>query len=166
MIHRVATTAILPWVGNARCIGASEFTRGPGRIWKLPNNPDTQTAAETALTLSLEVRATIDRTIILAEKMARQMRAEGDDPTAMWEIIRVSEEAIKRFGGPLPRDVECPRCQAKAGWGCTTVDADGQVTSWGASTHHARWKAVGVRKVTMADLDRDWKDYQRRRGII
>ena len=60
---------------------------------------------------------------------------------------------------PLPREVECPRCGAKVGHGCTTVSRTGL---WRAKTHIKRWKAIGIDKPDMDDLHRNYCDGQDR----
>lgn len=65
---------------------------------------------------------------------------------------------------PLPLDVACPRCGAKVGNDCTTVNADGRSTAWGAATHAARWKAVGIAKPSPEDRTRDYEDSKRRQA--
>lgn len=87
---------------------------------------------------------------------------------SMLETMSAYELALDQLETPtrpLPLDVACPRCNRGIGMTCTTVDADGQPTSWGTMTHLARWKAVGVTHPTTADRARDFEDGKRRRMI-
>lgn len=59
--------------------------------------------------------------------------------------------------GPKPLDVACLQCGAHIGVGCDTG------TGWGARTHAARWREVGVSKPAHEDRHRDYLDGQRRR---
>lgn len=70
-----------------------------------------------------------------------------------------SEEESRKAAGPLPLDVECPRCQASAGRGCVSRNIRG---TWAAKTHLARWKAVGVDTPDYDDRARDYQDFKKR----
>lgn len=59
----------------------------------------------------------------------------------------------------LPLDAECPHCQAPVGKGCVSRNIRG---TWGAKTHQARWKAVGVETPTYEDRARDYQDFKKR----
>lgn len=60
--------------------------------------------------------------------------------------------------GPKPLDVVCPRCHAPVGFECQTT------TGFQAlRTHAGRWRAVGVARPTMEDLERDYADYKNRK---
>lgn len=61
--------------------------------------------------------------------------------------------------GPLPLDVECPRCKAKVGISCVSHSIRG---TWAAKTHAVRWKAVGVDQPTYEDRARDYRDFKKR----
>lgn len=54
--------------------------------------------------------------------------------------------------GPKPFDVDCPKCGAKIGFGCTAT------SGYGAKTHMARWKAVGVERPDHEDRHRSYLD--------
>lgn len=56
----------------------------------------------------------------------------------------------------LPRDVDCPYCETKAGHGCRSAG------SFSIPTHAARWKAIGIKKPTQEQRDADYEDGVRR----
>ena len=70
-----------------------------------------------------------------------------------------NEDESREAGGPLPLDVECPRCQSPVGRGCVSRNIRG---SWAAKTHLARWKAVGVNTPDYDDRARDYQDFKKR----
>lgn len=67
----------------------------------------------------------------------------------------------------LPRDIQCPRCNAAVNHGCrSTLNA-----FMSARTHVARWKAIGVERPTdahkLADMhDAIERDYVIRREVF
>lgn len=74
----------------------------------------------------------------------------------------VIREALERMvaRNRLPRDVSCPHCEAQVNFGCHSP------SHYGARTHSARWKAIGIVKPNYDQTHADYLDGIERNGKI